>query len=95
MDAWRQVDRNTIINSVRSAGFDEDYQNWHTSKHDVFGESFKQAWTNAEQVIVDPLDFEDYVQDDEVALVEDGVEELQLDHESDSDWLVMNLSIAL
>ena len=51
--AWRQVPIEVTKNSVRAAGFG-DWQEWHVSKHDVYGERFKTIWSsNLEEQVMD------------------------------------------
>ena len=57
-DAWQSVKLSNIDQSILSAGFDEDYKNWHISKHDVYRDLFKEAWENRDDIEVQPEQLE-------------------------------------
>ena len=52
--------------SSLAAGFDRSYNNWHVAKHDVYGEAFKVAWSNAMDAEVNIEALEQIPQDDDV-----------------------------
>lgn len=52
-DAWQGIDDSVISNSIKAAGFDDDYRNWHISKHDVYGSKFNSAWNEEVTVLSD------------------------------------------
>lgn len=41
--AWRNVPQDVIDRSIAASGFGP-WENWHISKHDVYGTRFKQLW---------------------------------------------------
>ncbi len=45
-DSWNGGSIQNIKHSILSAGFNEEYEQWHISKHDVYGARFLQAWIN-------------------------------------------------
>lgn len=51
-DAWRAVPDHVIQMSIKRAGFVDDVGEWHISRHDVYGEGFRDAWRTAS---VDPI----------------------------------------
>ncbi len=63
-DAGSGVRAQNIKHSILPAGFNEDHEQWHIFKHDVYGACFLQAWVNTGDAIVDR--FEDMPQDDDV-----------------------------
>jgi hypothetical protein len=81
LDSWRRVSFDNIRRSIASAGFADNYRDWHVSKHDVYGELFNEAWENSGEVEVDGQELENIPQEDE--LFED-LEVHQID-DSDSD----------
>jgi len=42
--AWRNVDRDVIKKSIVHAGFHDDFEEWHISRHDIFETRFKSMW---------------------------------------------------
>lgn len=42
--AWQAVPKETIQNSVRSAGFAFNHCEWHIAKHDIYGSKFISSW---------------------------------------------------
>jgi len=66
LDAWRQVALTNIKHSISSAGFSNDYKDWHISKHDVYGDKFRTAWKNCGDVEASIEDLEEIPQDDEI-----------------------------
>lgn len=72
VESWRDVKNSNINNSIKSAGFSDDYSDWHISKHDVYGERFRIAWEenfNAENVNIIE-DFDEDFQDDDIIVDE-------------------------
>jgi hypothetical protein len=55
-----------IENSIKCAGFSPNYEDWHMTKHDVYGDNFKTLWQNSGQLDVDPIVLEAIQQDDEL-----------------------------
>ena len=53
------------MNSIRAAGFDDDYHNWHIAKHDVYGEKFRNAWLNQQDREINAAEFELIAQADD------------------------------
>ena len=49
MDAWKEVDENVILNSIKAAGFGRQ-EEWFLHKHDVYGPAFRKAWQNRDLV---------------------------------------------
>ena len=67
IDAWRSVSVDNISRSIQSAGFLRNFEDWHISKHDVYGNMFKDAWTNNRGTIeVNTADLEQIPQDDDI-----------------------------
>ena len=66
LEAWRQVSLSNIMNSILAAGFANSHNDWHISKHDVYGTQFTEAWHNSKKIEVTTEDFECYSQDDEL-----------------------------
>ena len=59
------------MNSILSAGFSDNYENWHITKHDVYGERFREAWVNRQQGgEINPQDLENIEQDDDIDVLE-------------------------
>jgi hypothetical protein len=65
-DAWMAISGDNIKNSIGSAGFHEDYNSWHIAKHDVYGQQFKQHWTDTGDVEHSTDYFEEIGQDDDI-----------------------------
>ncbi|ETI33724.1 hypothetical protein F443_19625, partial [Phytophthora nicotianae P1569] len=42
--AWKDVPDDVVSRSVAAAGFSRCYQDWHISRHDVYGELFCRKW---------------------------------------------------
>lgn len=82
VDSWRQVSLTNIENSIKSAGFADNYNDWHIAKHDVYGENFRTSWQNAGDVEVNLEVLEQLDQEDE--LFED-LQVLNLDESSDDE----------
>lgn len=68
--AWRQVPADVIQKSIKAAGFGL-WDEWHISKHDVYGARFKELWrSNLEEEVVeqnadeDAQDPENEIEDD-------------------------------
>jgi hypothetical protein len=78
LDAWRQAKLDCIHNSIKSAGFADSYQDWHISRHDVYGDQFRTAWENSGPVEPDVEALEAIEQDDELY---DGYEVSAIDDE--------------
>ena len=58
------------MNSINAAGFSEDYKAWHISKHDVYGELFRNAWENKDDTEVNPNEIEILTQMDDLTIIE-------------------------
>jgi hypothetical protein len=66
-DSWNGVSIQNIKRSILSAGFNEDHEQWHISKHDVYGARFLQAWINTGDETEATVEmFEEIPQDDDV-----------------------------
>ena len=57
-DAWRATNLTNISNSIASAGFSDNWHQWHIAKHDVYDEIFHEAWENRGEQEVDPEELE-------------------------------------
>jgi hypothetical protein len=66
LDSWRSVSESNIRNSIASAGFANDFTDWHISKHDVYGSEFVKAWMSSGDVETCLDDMEAIPQDDEL-----------------------------
>jgi hypothetical protein len=72
-DAWMAINRENIVNSIASAGFHDDYNNWHIAKHDVYGQQFKERWVDTGDVEHNNDHFEEIGQEDDVDdIIDDG-----------------------
>jgi hypothetical protein len=58
LDSLRRVNHSNIRNSISSAGFSNDFKQWHIAKHDVYGNDSIQAWENSGDVEISPEDLE-------------------------------------
>ena len=81
---WRRVCKQLAL-----AGFADNFEAWHMSKHDIYGELFKQAWTNTAPREVNPADLEAIEQDDDIDVIECDIHvsdlELGLSGDDESD----------
>jgi hypothetical protein len=72
-DAWNGLSINNVKKPILLAGFNEDSDEWHISKHDIYGNHFKTAYNNTGNDIEALLaDLEDIKQEDDI---EDIMEE--------------------
>jgi hypothetical protein len=76
--AWHQVSDTNVKNSIKCAGFSDNVDDWHITRHDVYGEQFKTAWNNAGRYEIDPLILEDIPQEDEIDDVLEEILELSI-----------------
>ena len=66
-DAWNGVSINNVTKSVLSAGFNDNPDEWHISKHDIYGTRFKAAYNNTgEDAEIDQQQLEEVEQDDDI-----------------------------
>ncbi|KAG2878556.1 hypothetical protein PC118_g24367 [Phytophthora cactorum] len=47
--AWKAVPDDVINRSVHAAGFSPLYEDWHISRHDVYGELFCRKWLSRDE----------------------------------------------
>jgi NDP-sugar pyrophosphorylase family protein len=67
------INRRNILSSIASAGFHDDYNNWHIAKHDVYGQQFKERWVDTGDVEHNNDHFEEIGQEDDVDdIIDDG-----------------------
>jgi hypothetical protein len=60
------INRRNILSSIASAGFHDDYNNWHIAKHDVYGQQFNERWVDTgdvEHTIGQEDDVDDIIDD--------------------------------
>jgi len=69
LDSWNQISNENISNSILSAGFHDDFRDWHISKHDVYGRQFRDLWENTADVKFHEEDFESIIQEDEITIL--------------------------
>ena len=77
-DAWRSLSLRTIKNSIESAGLSDNYEDWYISKHDVYGDKFREAWKNSgkgTETEVSPETLEAIGQDDDIEFVDEFIDE--------------------
>ena len=69
----------SIKKSIAIAGFDDDHDKWHISKHDVYGEKFLAAWNDRgdREVDRDAFDADDTM--DDVNIIDNCLDDLVLD----------------
>ena len=80
IDAWRSVNVQNISRSIQSAGFSPNFEDWHITKHDVYGNMFRDVWINNRGAIeVNAVDLEEIPQDDDIEEIIDDVNTLQID----------------
>ncbi|OWZ12835.1 hypothetical protein PHMEG_00013944 [Phytophthora megakarya] len=58
--AWQSVPDAVVSNSVAAAGFSPCFEDWHISRHDVYGEMFCRKWLSRDE---DSDDDEEVVED--------------------------------
>jgi len=46
-NAWSSMSIQNIKNSIQSAGFSENFEDWHISKHDIYGDRFRNEFINS------------------------------------------------
>ena len=68
---------------IQSAGFSARFEDWHISKHDIYGELFRQAWTNTAPREVNPDDLEAIGQEDDIDAIDCNMNDLVLDGSDD------------
>jgi hypothetical protein len=72
-DAWSRLSINNVRESILLAGFNDNPDEWHISKHDIYGSHFKTAYKNTRNDIELSLeDFKEVEQEDDI---EDVMEE--------------------
>ena len=77
-DAWRSLSLTTIKNSIESAGLSDNYEDWYISKHDIYGDKFREAWKNSgngTETEVSPETLEAIGQDDDIEFVDECIDE--------------------
>ncbi|KAG3077385.1 hypothetical protein PI124_g19102 [Phytophthora idaei] len=42
--AWKRVPEKVVMSSIYGCGFDDDFEEWFISKHDVYGDLFRTKW---------------------------------------------------
>jgi hypothetical protein len=48
-DAWNAVPDSVVQKSILSAGFADNFEDWHIARHDVYGARFRQQWLAREE----------------------------------------------
>lgn len=81
-DSWNQVSLECVKKSIMSAGFANDFRDWHISKHDIYGQAFCNAWLNAGEQDIDPEVLESIPQPDDIDEIDDCLDGLELDDEA-------------
>jgi hypothetical protein len=80
LNAWRGVPSEVINHSINAAGFTRNVKDWHISRHDVYGAMFMDAWNRTQGTIdVDPQEFEEIGQEDDMDVIDDCLVDLQYD----------------
>jgi hypothetical protein len=72
--AWRNVDRDVIMKSIVRAGFHDDFEEWHISRHNIFGTRFKSIWVSNISKTVTEFELLKGEEEDPF-LLEDGLQE--------------------
>ena len=67
-DAWKSVPIPNIQNNINSAGFSNDFKQWHIAKHDIYRQKNLEAWENCQPNEVDPSVLEFVGQLDDLAI---------------------------
>ena len=62
------------MNSIMSAGFSTDAEEWHVAKHDVYGAKFSEKWKQRGQQQPEVDDFEQHPQDDDIEELDEDEE---------------------
>lgn len=44
--AWRNADWDFIMKLIARAGFHDDFEEWHISRHNIFGTRLKSIWVS-------------------------------------------------
>ena len=70
--AWNEVGSSVVLNSIHGAGFAPE-TNWHISKHDIYGDAFRNAWLSREMVERENIEsmLENDVAEDENVIIHD------------------------
>ncbi len=72
--AWRNVDRDVIKKSIVRAGFHDDFEEWHISRHDIVGTRFKSMWvSNISETLTEFELLEG--EEEDLFLLEEGLQE--------------------
>lgn len=80
-DAWNGVSNNNIRRCIQAVGFSPNYEEWHIAKHAVYGQLFQDAWNNTGPREVNPDEFEEVPQDDDIDVIDGTFDGLHLDEE--------------
>jgi hypothetical protein len=72
--AWRNVDRDVIMKSIVRAGFHDDFEELHISRHNIFGTRFKSIWVSNISKTVTEFELLKGEEEDPF-LLEDGLQE--------------------
>ena len=74
--AWKAVPDNVVWKSVLAAGFSENFEDWHITRHDVYGHIFREKWLSSLCDISDNEDEEENLDDlldfDELCIVDEN-----------------------
>ncbi|KAG2771109.1 hypothetical protein PC129_g7261 [Phytophthora cactorum] len=60
--AWKAVPDGVINRSAQAAGFSPLYEDWHISRHDVYGELFCRKWQSRDETSEDEEVTEDLLE---------------------------------
>ena len=74
-----KVSPTNVLRSIATAGFSDDYKEWHIAKHDVYGERFQISWQNRQdsEIMLEALE-EIAPDDDMFDFVLGGIEDIDL-----------------
>ena len=79
-DSWRQVSTSNVKNCIQSAGFASNFEDWHITKHDVYGNQFRSAWLEAGTRDIDLEILENIPQADEIETIDEFLHDLEVDN---------------
>lgn len=71
LDSWNKITTENVLNSILSVGFNENFKEWHISKHDVYGEKFCNLWENIGDFAFNEEEFESNRQEDELIIFDE------------------------
>ena len=80
---WKNKSESNVEQCIQSVGFSARFEDWHISKHDIYGELFRQAWTNTAPREVNPDDLEAIGQEDDIDAIDCNMNDLFLDGSDD------------